>query len=204
MIDLRSLTSADFLAALLDLLPVGWAWPRDPDSVQGRTLAGAADGLARHHGRAVDLLDRESLPPASLELLGDWERVLGLPDPCAPAGATVEERRAAVAEKLARRGGQTRAFFVGVAERLGYAVEIDEFRPFVAGLSRCGDALGGPGAVRHVWRVRVADPVTIPFRAGASRAGDRLLTIRRAEALECILQRLRPAHTTLVFDYQGA
>jgi uncharacterized protein YmfQ (DUF2313 family) len=190
----------DYYALLLGLRPVGPAWPADDDQ-----LRALADGLARAHGRALVLQEEEADPRSTSEMLAGWERNAGLPDPCSPAGQTTPERQAALVERLTARGGQSRAYFIGIAAALGYAVEIAEFRPFVAGRNRIGDPLNGPAEVRACWRVSVGAARIAQFRSGAGRAGaDRLGRIRRAEDLECIFRRLAPAHTTLIFDYLGA
>lgn len=192
--------------ALQGLLPTGTAWPRDRDAVLTRLLSGLGGLFAFAHRRA-DNLAAEAVPIAPMELLPDWERETGLPDPCTAAIATtVEERQQAVRAKLTGRGGLSRSYFIGLAERLGYQIEIVEFRPFRCGLSSVGgpDTLA-PESIRHLWRVRVVGPRVTPFRVGQSAAGiDPLLKITRAEDLECILRRLGPAHLTLIVAYDGA
>lgn len=42
------------------------------------------------------------------------------------------------------------------------------------------------------------------FRTGASQASDRLGKIARAEDLECLLARLKPAQSNLHLIYEGA
>lgn len=192
-----------YLTQALALLPQGRAWPRDEDALLTRFWHGVAGKLAVVQADACALLNVESYPCASLDLLGDWERVLGLPDPCVTAALTVIERQLTVCAKLATQGGQSRAYFAAVASALGYAITIEEFRPFVCGLSACGDPLFGGHDTRFYWRVRVPGPRTTRFRTGISRAGERLLEIARAEDLECVLDRLKPAHTVLLFAYQG-
>ena len=185
------------------LLPQGAAWPRDGDAVLTALLA---EELARVDARALKLIE-EADPRTADELLEDWERVTGLPDPCTEGLAnTLQERRAAVVAKLTLRGGQSIAFFLAVAESLGYdGVSVEEFRPFVCGLSELGvDPLAGGEDVRFVWRVRVPGPRATSFRCGESECGERLTDIDRAEDLECVLQRLKPAHTDLQLSYQGA
>lgn len=198
------LTTAAYLAQLQALLPPGAAWSRAPEATLTKLLAAIADSLARVDARAAALLD-EIDPRTTRELLPDWERVTGLPDPCsAGVVTTLQERRAAVVAKLTATGGASAAYFRGLAEAMGYTVEIDRFRPFVTGISRCGDRLNGGASVRHTWRVRVIGPRYTPFRCGVSQCGDSLGKITRAGDLECKLQRLKPAHTTLVVSYSGA
>ena len=185
-------------------MPPGDAWPRRSDSTLAKLLGALAEELARVDGRG-EQLSIEALPGSSLELLPDWERIVGLPDVCSSELATtLSERRANVVSKLTQRGGVSRAWYINFAARLGYAIEIDEFRPFIAGLSRCGDRLDGAPSVRHTWRVRVIGPRYTPFRTGASQCGDLLGKITRAEDLECQLKRRKQAHTNLIVSYEGA
>jgi len=196
-----ALSSDDYLAQLMALAPVGTAMPQDLGSVWVRLLRALADGMADVDARADNLLD-EADPRTALEMLSDYERVCGLPDGCTGAATTLQERRSRVVSVWTARGGQSRAYFQRLAEGLGYAVTIDEFRPFITGLSRCGDTLNGAPTIRHTWRMRVHGPRVTFFRAGASACGDKLGAIATAEDLECILSRLAPAHTTLIFAYE--
>lgn len=186
------------------LLPPGDAWPRRNNARLTTLLDALDEELNRVADRALDVVD-ESDPRATLELLADWERVCGLPDTCSSGLATtLQERRSAVVAKLTSVGGASRAYFIALAADMGYEIEIDEFRPFVTGLSRCGDQLNGGHAVRYQWRVRVVGPRYTPFRTGVSQCGDSLGKISRAEDLECKLKRLKPAHTNLIVSYEGA
>jgi uncharacterized protein YmfQ (DUF2313 family) len=213
--------AAIFAHALLALLPEGPVWPRRAGARLVAVMSGLAGVVARWAADAWRFLHVEAFPPTSLDLLADWERVLGLPEPCLPlTDMTVTERQRQVAEKLARRPGtQSRAYFVGIAQRLGYAVTITEFIPAQCGVTQCGATrlvagnlivegagCGSPG-IRYVWRVAVTVPRLTWFAAGGSggRTGqDPHLRIRRAEDLECVLTILKPAHTRLIFDYSGA
>lgn len=194
-----------YRAQLQALLPPGdLVWPRRADTELGRLLTALAEGLAEADARAKQLLE-ESLPDSALEMLPDWERVVGLPDACSTELAnTIAERRMNVVAKLTMRGGASKAWFIAFAAKLGYVIEIDEFRPFIAGLSRCGDRLDGDHVVRHTWRVRVQGPRYTPFRIGASQCGDRLGKITRAEDLECRMKRANQAHKNLIVAYEGA
>lgn len=192
------------LQHLQALLPSGLPWPRSSQAALTQLLAALAEELDRVDARGADLID-EIDPRSTLELLADWERVCGLPDACsAELATTLQERRAALVEKLTSVGGSSKAYFMALAEAMGYTVEIDTFRPFIAGVGRCGDALGGSHAVRHQWRVRVTGARYTAFRAGASQCGDLLGKIVRADDLECKFKRLKPAHTHLIVSYEGA
>lgn len=193
------MTHADLLKLLLPPASI------DPGGAAiGAEIGAEGDALDAALGRAVAILV-EADPRSALELLPDWERVAGLPDPCgAGINTTLQERRAVLVEKLTAQGGSSIAYFTALAAAMGYAVEIEEYRPFIAGLSRCGDRLNGGHSVRYYWRVKVPGARVTLFRTGASQAGDRLGKIARAEDLECRLNRLKPAHTTVIVSYQGA
>ncbi|EGJ50260.1 YmfQ family protein [Desulfocurvibacter africanus] len=191
----------DYRDMLLALCPPGQALASAPGSTWRRLLEALAQELARVDARS-GRLQAESDPRQALELLEDWERALDLPDACNPAGSTLQERRMAVTQRLTVEGGQSPAYYRDLAARLGYEIALDEYRPFVAGLSRCGDVLCGGHDVRHSWRVTVHGPRVTYFRAGESATGERLLSISAAEDLTCILRRLAPAHTTVVIAYE--
>lgn len=203
---LRRVGEADYAAAAVALLPVGWAWPTEPGSVAVRFFTAIGGTVAAHHAAACDLMD-DAWPPATRDLLPDWERALALPDPCTPAGErTVEARRAEVVEKLPRTGGQSIAYFEGLCAALGYAVTIAEHRPFVCGFTECGGGHElGAETIRHHWTVTVHGPRITYFRAGDSECGrDPLVVVDQAQDLECLLRRLKPAHTHLTVDYEAA
>jgi uncharacterized protein YmfQ (DUF2313 family) len=209
-------SGGDYATQFLTLLPQGQAWPREP----GSTLVGACNGLADYwgfvDGRAADLLEIESDPRATLELLRDWEIAFGLPDPCLidPPTSLVERRNALILQ-MTLLGGQSRAFFYGVADKLGYQISIQEFAPYMTGVSLCGDTRGydpiapnyyhwelGPPENRFYWTVHVNGRHFTYFRCNSSQCGiDRLLKIGLYDDLECMFNRWKPAHTKIVFDY---
>jgi uncharacterized protein YmfQ (DUF2313 family) len=198
--------SADeYTGQLQALLPQGRAWPRTSDSWLGRLLAGLAEEFARIDARAYVLLD-ESIPLTALELLPDWERVAGLPDACIPISDVVRERQLAVARKIAGIGGQSRAFFIELAARVGLAAEIDEFHPFTC-ISYCEDELFNDDW-RHVFRVRIVGATegadafveNVSYFTAISRCNERLVAWGN-DNLECLINRAKPAHTIALFAY---
>lgn len=70
------LSAIEYLSQIKALLPRGDAWTREIRSNLSRTLEVIAEALARidAHG---DLLVRESDPRRAVELLSDWERLVG-------------------------------------------------------------------------------------------------------------------------------
>lgn len=145
-----------------------------------------------------DALLAELDPRTTSELLADWERMAGLPDPCvvgAGVTQTVPQRQAALVARLSMVAGQSRAFFIALAASLGYSITISEWWDYPGGT---GDPAGGITGV-HVWRVNAAATNVREFTAG-SMAGEPLRTWGN-ELLECVLSRFAPAHTTLLFGY---
>lgn len=188
----------EYRDALAALLPTGAAWPRDPAAVVQQLLGSLAAELARLDMRAAQLL-AETDPASTSELLPDWERVVGLPDPCVTTVQTVAERRQALEGRLTSVGGQSRRFFIDLAARLGYSITIDEFASAsaatAAGISFTGDGWA------HTWRVNVPTAVAVtPFRVGAGSVGEPL-RVWSNEVIECQFNRYKPAHTVVLFAY---
>lgn len=167
----------DYLAQLLGLLPPGAAWTRERDTNLARLLRAVGEELARVEGRGCELV-AESDPRTTDELLADWERVLGLPDPCTGEITDPAERRAAILARLIATGDQSRTYFERIATALGLTIVIQEYEPFRAGHSGASEGLSN-GPWKHTWTVHVeeADPGT--------------------SALECLFARLKPAHTLI-------
>lgn len=189
----------DYLQQCRSLLPPGPAWEladASPVSVQLQALATSAAGL---DARAADLL-READPRSTYELLADWERVCGLPDECSVvSGLTLADRRAAVLAKLTATGGQSRAYFIGIAKSMGYAnATITEYSARRYGRARMGGRYGG-NAWNYVWQLNL--PAQL-FRRRTSGApfGERYRVGGDAQ-LECVINKLKPAHTLVQFKY---
>jgi uncharacterized protein YmfQ (DUF2313 family) len=184
----------DYLHLLLQLLPRGEVWPRDPDSVQVKLMEAIAATLALPgtpgtitlEERVCRLLD-ELDPRALVELLGRWERWLGLPDICMPKVTGLDARRQRIVATENAVGGASPSYFIDLAALLGFDVQIEEPFPLGAGCLRGGHRAGCCCAwVVHIRCVELEDGVSLA----------------EAQAmLECIFQRLKPAHTSVFFRY---
>lgn len=160
------------------------------------TAEGAA--LDASHSRFAAWL-REIDPRTCYETLPEWERVYGLPDPCMAVGATLEERRAALVDKVTRQGGLSRAYFIGIASRLGLAnPTIAEFDVFTCD-SECDDTLYEETA-RFVWLLQTSSAAAATFMR-CNSACDSFLQLYSNTVLECVIERLKPAHTAVLFSY---
>ena len=145
-------TGEDYADAMQSLLPLGQAWPRTWDGV----LMLVVRGLTRIWGdfeiRASKLLEMESDPRTTIELLPDWERNWGLPDPCYQSPQSIAERQLALVMRMTLEGAQSREFFIQIAAMIGYTITITEYRPFFIAMDGCGDcrvsgAAGAPDPV---------------------------------------------------------
>lgn len=193
------LTDADYLNQLQALLPPGPAWPRDADAPLTRLLDALSVELARVDGQAWRLVE-EADPRTTAELFLDWERVAALPDPCAEAFGgeqTMSQRRAALVGRLTTLGGQSPAYFIGVAAAIGYAITITEFPRFTVN-SAVSEAIYG-GAWNFAWQVNAALNTVTTFNV-KSTVADPLAAWGNA-LLECVIERLKPAHTDVLFSY---
>jgi len=168
------------------------------DKVLAASLA--AEGAALDQAHASAQVVAEGISPAGADglFLADWERVYALPDTCAGGYAqTQAERIAAVLSKMRQRGGLSRSYYISLAKALGYEITIEEHSVFVCG-STCGQALNNE-PWRYVWTVRAPATTVRPFTA-RSACGDPLASWGNT-LLECVINRLKPAHTYVIFAY---
>lgn len=171
-------------AQLFALLPRGRIWPERVEANLRQLLLAIAVQLLGVDVRGQQVL-AELYPATTIDLLPEWERMLGLPDPCAPPAQTLQERRARVIQRLTVQPRPTKEYLLELCAALGYAgVTIDETGP-------------------HEFTVDVPNPRVTYFRTGASQCGDLLGKIERASDLECLLTEQKPAHLSIVFNYSG-
>jgi uncharacterized protein YmfQ (DUF2313 family) len=165
-----------------------------------RVVRALADIWRRLEFRAQDLLTESPAGDNLVEMLPEWEAALGLPDPCAGVLPTIALRQGAVRAHLAARGGQSIPYFVSVATALGVTISVTEFAP-----SRFGDGFGGRfggNAWAYVWQVNAPQTRIVPFYFGLGGFGEPFTTWGDV-SLECVLNRIKPAHTILLFSYSS-
>ena len=192
------LTASDFLAAFQRLMPRGPIWPRDLDATQTQVLSALQPTYVRSTNAANALLV-DAFPATAVNLLPEWENTLGLPDPCAGIDPLISDRQAHVVARLTSRGGNmSQDYYTSFAKKLGYDITITQYAPFRAGVSRAGQPAYGEDWA-FVWQVN-APSFTINYFCAGDAAGEPLATWG-STALQCELQRIAPAHTTLIFSY---
>ena len=188
------MTTGQYTSMLQALLPPGMAWPRDPDAVLTSLLRAWADEFAREGKRVDDLLN-EFIPTQERELVPDWENLLGL----SPASLSIDQRRAAVGNKLATVGGQSRQYFIGLATLLGYTgMTIDEFSPMTCN-GNCNNALTSVDDA-YVWRVNLPAAGGV-FTASCNSDCNSPLSSWSHALIEGVFRKLRAADTDVIFAY---
>lgn len=192
---------AHWLASLQALLPPGLALTREPGANLTRLLEAIAALFAQGQERLESLQRQSADPLVATDMLTDWERLLGLPDDCMDGeDLSLLERQRIAGQRLVEMGGQSRAYFIDLAERLGEpGCTIDEFWPMTC-QDDCIDALCSE-ADRFVWRVNVPHPANdARFMHCNDDCNDALQQYSPSLA-ECPISERAPAHTTAIFAY---
>ena len=185
-----AVTHSEVTNHLKSLLPQGKAYNLEDSSNLSSIMKAISDEIIRIDLRIQDLI-REMDPTNSLELLSDWESLVGK-DACFTETNDVSERRARILLKLRSRGGQSKEFFINLIKALGFDIIISEFRPFTAGME-VGGELSNDDKWRFVFEVKSLQSITTYLRAG-SEVGLPLVQYKN-ELVECLLNRLKPSHT---------
>jgi uncharacterized protein YmfQ (DUF2313 family) len=187
---------SDYVLALQALLPRGRAWPRDSDATITSVVQGLAPTYQRSNQRANDLLV-QAFPSTAYELLGEWESTLGLPNKYNPAANTAAARQAQVVAALTDTGGQSVAYFIGLAARLGHTITITQFRPY-----RVSDPVNGPirgVAWAYAWQINV--PMSEITDSTVEDDVEATLATWDNAALLAVVDHYKPAHTAPFFVY---
>lgn len=206
--DALSDPAAEQLAPLVEALaPRGAAWRRDEAADPGkpgvmggvwRLFAGVFADLYRAAFQAA----KQTYPSTTGIGLVQWERELGLPDPCLFDESSEEARRKAVSLKYADRGGASPHYFICLIRRIGYEATIEEPSGFECSVSECLGCDETTDINLNVfWIITVSGLDLIYFRTSESVAGDRLLDWNAALDLECFIRARAPMHTVPIFHY---
>jgi uncharacterized protein YmfQ (DUF2313 family) len=192
------------LEALLALPAGGQALPMaDAGSRFAGLLAGVAGELALVEANGEALVS-ESDPRQADKLLPDWERLAGLPDPCAPAFAldgtpllTLAQRRALVMQRITARRTFRPADVVALAAAIGVQVTVTE------GFEATCEATCETPVMDAAWRFAFtvqAPAATVTDATCEDGCGTPLRAWGNA-AMECLISRATPAHLTSIFAY---
>jgi uncharacterized protein YmfQ (DUF2313 family) len=178
------LIATQWLAALRKLLPRGPIWRFPIGGVLEAVLLAISDSLVSMQTDAETILT-ESDPRTTAQLLPEWNTFCGLPDGCIPGGGSTSQQRAAIVGRLNEVGGgpRNKAFYIAVAAAYGFTITIDEPAVFT-------------------WRVTSSLSGSLTNMTCDGTCDDPLETFGTSQ-LECLLNRIKPAHTVLEFAYTG-
>jgi uncharacterized protein YmfQ (DUF2313 family) len=189
-------SAADYVAAFQSLLPRGRAWPRDSDATITQLLQGLAKIYERSNGGANQLLV-DAFPATAYQLLGEWESTLGLPSRYSAAPTTTGERQSQVVAALTDTGGQSVAYFVGLAAKLGYAITITHFKPYSVRAPVNAPIYGKAWA--HAWQINVS--LNTVLGLSVESTVDESIAVWDNTALVAAINRYKPSHTIPILSY---
>jgi uncharacterized protein YmfQ (DUF2313 family) len=194
-----------FAQALAHLLPTGFAWPRHPDSVMMRWVAGVANSFAEFERFALQTA-QQWLPHRTCTREAEWEAALSLPDPCTGYVGDPVLRQALL---LSRLRGFTFAYpdsspaatgnIEAMCAALGYAVSCWYDEVFRVERDGVCERLGAAGQL-------FVDMHTMcqPMRVDVDGADHRLAECTAdAGILLCLLQRMVPARFEIFLLVDG-
>lgn len=184
----------------LQLLPQGAAWNKNAGSTLAKLAGGLADAPEQDAETINDALN-ERFPDHSTVLLDDWEKWLGLPD-CSSGGQTIDERRTAAAEKYRMVGSLNRQFYIDLAARYGFDIEINSViaGAYATCLDNCMTKLR-KNYGRYTSHIIVKN--NLDYR-NATVLDDCLTPLRvySGGVLECLFEKYKPAHQVFIYIYQ--
>lgn len=187
-----------YTGQLAALLPTGLAWPRAPDTVLQKLLTAWANEMALVDARANELII-EANPAEALALLTDWARVTDVPDSCFTGTVNAAQLRTMVLDRLLSLTIPTPGYFVDLAASMGFTVTVTEFRQSTVEDGVESYINDEPWA--HVWQVNTALNGTISPMSVEDDVESFMESWNNNAALECAINRAKPAHTTVIFSY---
>jgi len=201
----------DLLPQVIAVAPRGPIWGTDEagdgtgaSPVMRKLWRAVAGWLADLYREAFETA-AQCFPSAITFSLDDWEAEYGLPDPCTSPDSGELGRINAVRARFGAQGGASPAYFVCLAASVGYDITISEPSDFICDLSECdGDDTVVTVNGHHEWIVRLNGLGDTWFYCDDGMCDDTPLEgFVVATDLECVLRRVAPTHTTLIFDYSG-
>ncbi|SQN91537.1 phage tail sheath protein [Escherichia coli] len=147
-------------------------------------------------------LVRELDPRSTTELINRWERLCGLPDECIPAGTqTLRQRQQRLDAKVNLAGGINEDFYLAQLAALGRpdaTITRYDKSTFTCS-SACTDAVNAP-EWRYYWQVNMPATTNTTWMTCGDPC-DSALRIWGDTVVECVLNKLCPSHTYVIFKY---
>lgn len=204
-------TNEELLPQVIAAAPRGPAWGSDEAgdgtgaSPVMRQVWTAVSGWMADLYTAAFQTAVQAFPSAVTFSLPDWEAEYGLPDPCTSPATGVQGRINALRVRFGAQGGASPAYFVCLAASVGYDITVTEPSDFICDLSECGgDDTVVTGNGHHEWVVSLNSLGDLWFYCDDGQCDDTPLEgFVVAADIECLLRRVAPTHTTLIFDYSG-
>jgi uncharacterized protein YmfQ (DUF2313 family) len=191
-----SMTPDQYRVQFEQLLPPGLALNPDLGSDLDDFMEGTAQEFGRFDARC-DALQNELDPRTTVEMLTDWERVLGLPDACTGPGGTLAQRQRACVQRLLGNGGPSIPNIVAAALILGYVVTVNGFTTYDVN-SPCTKNICNE-QWRFAWQVN-APSTTETYSTCMSFCTDPL-AVWGNTYIQCEIANYNPAHNVLIFSY---
>lgn len=191
-------TASQILEQFKKTMPFGRAWPREAGTVLDGVLSGFMPMAERVINDARSIVPNV-FPATASYLLLEWQKTLGLPDPCAGSNPSIEQQQRQVAARMGDAGGSSIEYYVRFAKTLGCTITITEFSAARADFLRADDPVAD-AFWDYVWRVNAPETTVNYFSADASYADEALATWGDA-VLECEITSRAPAHTRVFFSY---
>lgn len=182
----------EYRRLLQSLLPSGRFWTRAESSNLTELLNGMGESLSRVEGRAEDLIE-EAFPTRIQETFEEWEEDFALPDEGKSIESTNEGRREVIHAKFIATGQQNAAYFMDIADALGYSITIEGIAKSLVGLMTIGDSVITEEEARFYWFVNI--DVT----------AEMIQYFTKANILQLIIDisKRAPAHTIVLFRFTG-
>lgn len=178
------------------LLPYGQAWDKSEPILLSLALT-----LSKTHVRLDDLM-QEINPKTTTELIDRYEQICGLPDSCYPSEVqTLTTRRNRLDSKINLIGGISKEFFLQVLKANGYSdATITNYNNDVFTCeSTCQDYLYDE-EWRFYWIVNIPHNYQITEMTCNDGCDSHLRTWGDKQ-IECIIEKLCPSHTYVIFKY---
>ena len=190
-----------YTEAFAESLPPGPLWDTERDVRLGAFLGGEANELTRVHEH-LEKIVVEANPATADETLLEWEQAFGLPNACSPLASTREGRQAALRAAFLATGGQSAAYYKNLIFQV-FGIDVDILEgykvPFTTSDGTGGDIPPFSGSVVGDALYEYADW----FEWQVLIYDDGSITSEIYDMLVCLLNKIKPAHTTVTFDYAG-
>lgn len=193
---------SDTSQQMADCLAQGRAWGlKNDENSNARKLIKSLSVAHNRSQQQIELIETEFRIENSFDLLGEWEESVGIPDECIATSQTIEQRRAAVIERLKKLPivtlADVQAYVDALFPSMGviiypgfeyYTFEYEFEIDFLSGVS---------DKFILVAEVPLSDNTfeydfEIGFEGGVDTTN-----------LECVLNKIIPANVYLIIEYVG-